>query len=178
MTSRVTASSEVIRGWQALRRSRAVWRGLAVVAWLSQIVVLLILGDNPLSGSAIDDWPSGRIPLDDRGITAGLVVSRLRGWPSEREVHVARRLPIRLRGRAATVAGRLYRSRGDIVWIPDRTWQRLDARDLLLRSEDVAAMQLVPLGRRSGLTLVTSDGAEIWLWLGRRARDLTEWQAA
>jgi len=166
-------SPEVVRAWRSIRRSRARWRGLGVVAWVALAAVSVALGDSPDAPGA-DDWPTGRIRGSGDGMTAGLVVSRLRGWPAGREEHVARRLPLRMRGSGATVRGRLYRSKSDLVWIPDSPWRRLNARDLLLRDGDVGLLQFVPLGRQSGLTVTLCDEAEVWLLLGRQLGSLAD----
>ena len=125
----VRASPATTQAWRVLRRKRAAWRVLASVAWFVQFVAALVLGDSP--GPV--DLPPGTIRGGETQLTAGVVVAKLRGWPARREEFVARSLAVRLRGPAATMRGRLYVSDRDMVWIPDREWRAIDARDLLLR---------------------------------------------
>jgi len=167
----VRASPATTQAWRVLRRKRAAWRVLASVAWFVHFVAALVLGDSP--GPV--DLPQGTIRGGETQLTAGVVVAKLRGWPARREEFVARSLAVRLRGPAATMRGRLYVSDRDMVWIPDREWRAIDARDLLLRLDEIARAELASLRRSTGLTLFTTDGSEVWLWLGRRVDDLDRW---
>ena len=167
----VRASPATTQAWRVLRRKRAAWRVLASVAWFVHFVAALVLGDSP--GPV--DLPQGTIRGGETQLTAGVVVAKLRGWPARREEFVARSLAVRLRGPAATMRGRLYVSDRDMVWIPDREWRAIDARDLLLRLDEIARAELASLRRSTGLTLFTTDGSEVCLWLGRRVDDLDRW---
>jgi len=71
--------------------------------------------------------------------------------------------------------GRLYLSDRDLVWIPDREWRAIDARDLMLKLDEIAGMELVSFRRSTGVSLFTADGSEVWLWLGRRIETLDRW---
>jgi hypothetical protein len=173
-------SAETVRAWKTLRWRRAAWRSLACLGSIILTVVALLAGDSLGPG---DDLPSARVTGSppERGanspsrLSAGLVVRRLRGWPAARQEEVVRKLAIRLRGPAATMRGKLYVSSADLVWIPDRAWLAIGARDVLVPWDDVVSAQLVGLGRRSGVTIYTRDGSEIWLWLGRQVSGLDQW---
>jgi hypothetical protein len=53
------------------------------------------------------------------------------------------------------------------AWLTDKAWQDLSAQDILVPREKVAAMEVVQMGRRAGLTLTLGDGSHVWLWLGQ-----------
>jgi len=59
---------------------------------------------------------------------------------------------------------------GALVWVPKPTWAQLGARSFELRLNSTERIESTQLSRRSsGVTVLQSDGAEVWLWL--RSKD-------
>jgi len=164
------ANHATTRQWRSFLWWRRVSVALGVVTWILQLALLPLLGDNPFAGLADDlyigtgDRKSSRNQSPPFRSPALLVLPRLRGWPLDREAHLRRKLVVRIRGRAASAGGSLFVDAAALTWLPTRSWAHFEARDLLMRWDDIQVCETLRVGRRSmGLTVHLSNGAEVWL---------------
>src|SRR5690349_14600232 len=101
------ASESTVRAWKSWRRARRAWLVMTGFARVVQVVLSVLL-DAP-DADLPPATPRGSAMGESEGtparVPAGLIVHRLRGWPIEREQHVAHSLPVRLRGPSAMVTG-------------------------------------------------------------------------
>ena len=163
------ADAETRRVWIRLRR----WRTFLLIGQTVLLVALallfLLLGDSPDIGGGAK--PVEARPRFTKTWPTRLVLKRTTGWPRRRQLNTVG--SAWMVGLSGLPQGQLWIQSDGLVWMPKDRRDPSTTKGFLLLIADLQEILLTRLGPRStGLVVREREGAEVWLWVRKDARDL------
>jgi hypothetical protein len=155
-------TNDHVRQWHRLLRGRRVFLALAVLVYIVEAIVGLLLTSTAPGPPKVSD----KLVPPPETWRAYLALKQSRGYGT---------LPgldpfLRWWGRCVMVPGRCGFLDGSMVWSPDRRWRADGASEFSIALDASSIATSVPLPRESvGVVLQPDDQTEVWLWVRDKA---------